>query len=232
MQNSANYLRYCNAKLKTVQIITTTWFASVSWRRFWKEDLISQQKWKINERNFNNPYKIHLECFLFPWWALERFCTWRGRGFGDFQINSNDVALPQFIRLFSCFLCSSFELLGAPAPLSFCRAHPVNLIQSLSFKSRRPREKCNVDWRGAARALFSPNQIWTLLMSNVHPCCSCSPRKVLILIFLPGIITPKPLRMSVFSYLLSRSLWQLLEKWPRALRPDVTWHLGNKYGHG
>ena len=109
MQNSANYLRYCNAKLKTVQIITTTWFASVSWRRFWKEDLISQQKWKINERNFNNPYKIHLECFLFPWWALERFCTWRGRGFGDFQINSNDVVLPQFIRLFSCFLCSSFE---------------------------------------------------------------------------------------------------------------------------
>ena len=107
-------------KLSKQHRIICSWWVSADAR------MIFQQKSKINERNFNNPYKIHLECFLFPWWALGRSRTWPRRGFGDFQINSNDVVLPQFIRLFSCFLCSSFE-----------RSEPRSLLWLLALSSRK-----------------------------------------------------------------------------------------------
>ena len=55
-------------------------------------------------------------------------------------------------------------------PCSDCwPSHPVNLIQSLSFKSTRPRVNCNVEWRRLARALFSPASNFKAQFPNLNP---------------------------------------------------------------
>ena len=109
----------------------------------------------------------------------------RTEALGDFQINSNDVVLPQFIRLFSCFLCSSFGR-SEPRLCSDCwPSRPVNLIQSLSFRSTRPRVNCNVEWRRLARALFSPASNFQAHFPNLNP-----PEKE------PFIVSPKPYPLS------------------------------------
>ena len=105
-------------------------------------------------------------------------------------------------------------------PCSDCwPSHPVNLIQSLSFKSTRPRVNCNVEWRRLARALFSPASNFQAQFPNLN---TQGPFiiKVQILIHCLRVITPQTPENVCFCLLiwcpdLFDNYWK---KWPRAFK--------------